>query len=131
MRKAASRAFTLRQHPIDTRDFSPLWTSSPAGEPIAASVLRFITCVVLQSLKGVSEMSSNESNRRVIQDPPEKIVDQCKRSILTKIAIALMFGVACVSLSGANPAQAQQQPQQQQQQRPNILVIFGDDIGQS
>jgi arylsulfatase len=45
-------------------------------------------------------------------------------------AAAAVVGVGCAALLGT-AALAQQQPQQQQQQRPNILVIFGDDIGQS
>ena len=52
--------------------------------------------------------------------------------ILSGTAIALAFGITCAGLFVPTPSQAQQpQAQQtQQQQRPNILVIFGDDIGQ-
>jgi glycosylphosphatidylinositol transamidase (GPIT) subunit GPI8 len=42
----------------------------------------------------------------------------------TAIAVA---AITCTTLFGSMPARAQQQ----QQQRPNILVIFGDDVGQS
>jgi arylsulfatase A-like enzyme len=47
-----------------------------------------------------------------------------RRSLLG--ATAAILGLGCAALLGAMPAQAQQQ-----QQRPNILVIFGDDVGQS
>jgi arylsulfatase len=40
-------------------------------------------------------------------------------------AIAATLGIACAALLGPMPAQAQQQA------RPNILVIFGDDVGQT
>jgi arylsulfatase len=42
------------------------------------------------------------------------------------LASAAAIGLACAALLGPAPAKAQQQ-----QQRPNILVIFGDDVGQS
>jgi len=45
-----------------------------------------------------------------------------RANILTGVAA---IGLACGTLFGSGPASAQQQ------QRPNILVIFGDDIGQS
>jgi len=52
--------------------------------------------------------------------------------ILSGTAIALAFGITCAGLFVPTPSQAQQpQAQQtQQQQRPNILVIFGDDVGE-
>ena len=48
--------------------------------------------------------------------------------------VLLMIGTAFFAAGLAEPTQAQQQPQTQSQNsggRPNILVIFGDDIGQS
>jgi arylsulfatase A-like enzyme len=55
------------------------------------------------------------------------------RSLTTVVATALLV-VAAVTIEPpavkAQPAQDQQQPQQQQDNgKPNILVIFGDDIG--
>jgi len=46
----------------------------------------------------------------------------------------LMIGAAFLAAGFAEATQAQQQPQTQSQNsggKPNILVIFGDDIGQS
>ena len=48
-----------------------------------------------------------------------------RRSVLAKGVIAALTLVVC-ALAASKPGVAQQQ-----QQRPNILVIFGDDIGQS
>ena len=44
-------------------------------------------------------------------------------------AIAAAVALTCVALLGSTPAQAQ--APQAPAARPNILVIFGDDVGQS
>src|SRR5262245_23094870 len=53
----------------------------------------------------------------------EETMKSSRSLILAGVAA---IGLACSSLLGSNTANAQQQ-----QARPNILVIFGDDIGQS
>jgi arylsulfatase A-like enzyme len=52
-----------------------------------------------------------------------------RRTLLDGTVIAVAAGIGVAAIVGLAPAQAQQQ--QQQQQRPNILVIFGDDVGQT
>jgi arylsulfatase A-like enzyme len=52
-----------------------------------------------------------------------------RRTLLDGTVIAVAAGIGVATIVGFVPAQAQQQ--QQQQQRPNILVIFGDDVGQT
>ena len=62
------------------------------------------------------------------------------RDILSGVAVIGVVGIAFSTLFTPNLAQAQQRPPQaqpaqaqaqQQTARPNILVIFGDDVGQS
>jgi arylsulfatase len=48
-----------------------------------------------------------------------------RRKLLNGTAIAAAVGIAVAALLGPMPAQAQQQA------KPNILVIFGDDVGQT
>ena len=58
----------------------------------------------------------------MVADPP----GQTPRALLTATVAAI--GIAWAALLGADPAQAQQAPAAA---GPNILVIFGDDVGQS
>ena len=60
------------------------------------------------------EKSSNRSN---VNRP---------NTLLTGAVVATAAAIASVALFNPTPATAQQQ-----QSRPNILVIFGDDIGQT
>src|SRR5262249_22702350 len=69
--------------------------------------------------------------------PPHASRTRSLRNALLGSALAAAVAVTCTALLGplAAPtpahAQAQPQPQPPQQQRPNILVIFGDDAGQT
>ncbi|MDQ0317429.1 arylsulfatase [Amorphus orientalis] len=47
------------------------------------------------------------------------------------VSITAVLGVAVLSASGAHAQESSAQDTAQEQSRPNILVIFGDDIGQT
>ncbi len=68
-------------------------------------------------------MTENFEQRPAICLADTKPPTQTRRGLLTATVAAI--GLACASLIGPGPAEAQQQ----QQRPPNILVIFGDDIG--
>ena len=61
----------------------------------------------------------------IVQVRPQGI--SRSRSCNAILAGVAAIGLACGALLGSSPASAQQQ----QQARPNILVIFGDDVGQT
>src|SRR5262249_15729107 len=66
-------------------------------------------------------MKSDDSTNRV-RAPFSITSTRCRSLILAGVAA---IGFACCPLFGSNTANAQQQ-----QARPNILVIFGDDVGE-